>query len=100
MSFISALDFFAGVDVIICLVVGAFAGWMAGPFMKRGGYGLIGNIVIGVVGSVLSGLLFDWINIMDIGDLLDPIIAGALGAGIVLAIADAFRRMSSPQRQS
>ena len=94
MSFISALDFFAGVDVIICLVVGAFAGWMAGPFMKRGGYGLIGNIVIGVVGSVLSGLLFDWINVIDVGDLLDPLIAGALGAAILLAVAGAIRPAS------
>ena len=99
MDFISSMDFFTSIDVIVCLVVGAIVGWLAGQIMKGGGFGLIGNVVIGMVGSAISGLLFDWINIMDIGDLLDPIIAGAIGAAIVLAIADAFRRMSSPQRQ-
>jgi uncharacterized membrane protein YeaQ/YmgE (transglycosylase-associated protein family) len=98
MSFVSALDFFAGVDAIICLAVGVFAGWLAGPFMRGGGYGLIGNIVIGAVGAVVSGLLFDWLNVMDIGDYLDPLIAGALGAAILLAVAGVLRLTSTASR--
>ena len=95
MSFVSALDFFAGIDFIICLAVGVFAGWLAGPYMKGGGYGLIGNIAIGVAGSIISGFLFDWMNVMDLGDWLDPLIAGAVGALVVLAVAGALRRPSA-----
>jgi uncharacterized membrane protein YeaQ/YmgE (transglycosylase-associated protein family) len=91
MGLIGSLDFFAGVDVFVCLAIGAVLGWLAGPFMRGGGYGLIANIVIGMLGGVLGGFIFDWINILDLGDLLDPLIAGALGAVVVLAIASAVR---------
>ncbi len=91
MGLFGSLDFFAGVDVFVCLGIGAVLGWLAGPFMRGGGYGLVVNIVIGAVGGVLGGFIFDWINILDLGDLLDPLIAGALGAVVVLAIASVLR---------
>lgn len=95
MGFMGSLDFFAGVDVFICLAIGALAGWLAGQFMRGGGYGLVANILIGMVGGVLGGFIFDWINILDIGDLLDPLIAGALGAAVLLALAG-FVRPAAP----
>lgn len=99
MDLIGSLDFFTGVDFIICLVVGAFAGWLAGPFMKGGGFGLIGNIVIGIVGAVIGGYAFDVVNIIDLGDLLDPLIAALVGAAILLAIAGAIPRQTIPRQQ-
>ncbi|RIK52004.1 MAG: GlsB/YeaQ/YmgE family stress response membrane protein [Chloroflexi bacterium] len=48
-----------------------------------------------MVGGVLGGFIFDWINILDIGDLLDPLIAGALGAAVLLALAG-FVRPAAP----
>ena len=93
MDFISSLDFFMGVDVIVCVIVGGLVGWLGGRyFMKGGGFGIILNIVIGIVGGIVGGLFFDWINIMDLGDLLDPAIAGAIGAAVFLAIGEFIRR--------
>lgn len=91
MGFLGSMDFFTGIDVVVCLVVGALAGWLAGQFLRGGGYGMVANMVIGMVGAVLGGFIFDWINILDLGDLLDPLVAGALGAVVILAIAGAVR---------
>ncbi len=99
MDFMSSLDFFTSPDGIICLVVGAILGALAGQIMKGRGFGLVGNMVIGALGAVISGLLFDWINIIDVGDVADPVIAGGVGAIIVLAIGAAIRRQDSPQLQ-
>jgi uncharacterized membrane protein YeaQ/YmgE (transglycosylase-associated protein family) len=89
---IGAMDFFSSIDVIVSLAVGAIIGALAGQVMRGGGLGLIGNLVIGIVGAVLSGYLFDWANVIDLGDLLDPIFAGAVGAVVLLAIAGLIRR--------
>jgi len=45
-------------SLLIFLAIGAVAGWLAGQVLKGGGYGLLGNIVIGVIGSVVGGYLF------------------------------------------
>lgn len=95
MGFMGSLDFFAGVDVFVCLAIGALAGGLAGQFLRGGGYGLVANILIGMAGGILGGFIFDWINIIDVGDLLDPLIAGALGAIVLLALAG-FIRPAAP----
>ncbi len=50
-------------NIIIWLVVGAIAGWLAGNIMKGRGFGLIGNIIIGIVGGILGGYLFGLIGL-------------------------------------
>ena len=50
-------------DLIIFLLIGALAGWLAGVIMKGGGFGLIGDIVVGVLGSFLGGWWrFRWLH--------------------------------------
>jgi uncharacterized membrane protein YeaQ/YmgE (transglycosylase-associated protein family) len=44
--------------LIIFLLIGAVAGWLAGRIMKSGGFGLLGNIVVGVIGSEIGGWVF------------------------------------------
>lgn len=62
---------------IIWLLVGALAGWLAGLVVRGGGFGLVGNIIVGIIGAILGGWLFG--------------VAGvAIGAGIVNAIFTAF----------
>ena len=51
---------------------------------------------VGIVGSLISGFVFDWLNFMDVGDYADPVIAGAFGAVILLAIAWAIRGKEKP----
>ena len=45
--------------LIIFLVIGALAGWLAGTLMKGRGFGLLGNIFVGIVGAVIGGFMFD-----------------------------------------
>ncbi len=93
MDFLSSLDFFMGVDVIVCVDCRRVVGWLVGQFfMKGGGFGWIVNILIGIVGGIVGGLFFDWINIIDLGDLLDPAVAGAIGAAVFLGIGELIHR--------
>jgi uncharacterized membrane protein YeaQ/YmgE (transglycosylase-associated protein family) len=62
---------------IIWIIVGAIAGWLAGMVVKGGGFGLIGDIVVGIVGAVIAGWLLPYLGI-------------ALGSGFVAAVIDAF----------
>jgi uncharacterized membrane protein YeaQ/YmgE (transglycosylase-associated protein family) len=64
-------------SILIWLAVGAVAGWLAGQFIKGGGFGLIGNIVVGIIGSVIAGYLL-------------PLMGVQLGAGFVRAVINAF----------
>ena len=63
--------------LIIWLVVGAIAGWLAGMVVKGGGYGLIGDIVVGILGGLIAGWLLPQAGIV-------------IGSGIIAAIIDAF----------
>jgi uncharacterized membrane protein YeaQ/YmgE (transglycosylase-associated protein family) len=86
------LDFATSPDGIICLLVGAIVGVVATQMLQGKGLGLVGSIVLGAVGGVISGYLFDLINIMDVGDYADPIIAAVIGSVVVLGVASLLRR--------
>ena len=45
-------------NVIFWLIIGALAGWIAGNLMRGGGFGLVGNIVVGIVGALVGGWVF------------------------------------------
>lgn len=63
-------------SLLVFLIVGAIAGWLAGVLVKGFGFGLIGNIVVGIVGAFIAGWLF-------------PMLGVSLGTGIVAAIIHA-----------
>ncbi len=70
--------------IIIWLVIGAVAGWLAGVLMKGYGFGLIGNIVVGIIGAFIGGWLASVLNI-SLGDgLITSIITATVGACILL----------------
>jgi uncharacterized membrane protein YeaQ/YmgE (transglycosylase-associated protein family) len=79
-------------SVIAWLVVGAIAGWLAGLIVKGGGFGLIGNIVIGIVGAVVAGWLLPQLGIELGTGIVRAIINAAIGAIIVLVIIALIRR--------
>ena len=72
--------------LISWLIIGAIAGWLAGNIMKGGGFGLLGNIVVGVIGSLLGGFLLGGLlsSLGTLGSLLTALI----GAVILLYIVD------------
>ena len=76
---------------IIFLVIGAVAGWLAGVIMKGGGYGLVGDIIVGVIGSLIGGWLFGLLGIAA-GGLIGSIVAAVVGAIILIAILRLIKR--------
>jgi uncharacterized membrane protein YeaQ/YmgE (transglycosylase-associated protein family) len=78
-------------DIIVFLVIGAVAGWLAGVIMKGGGFGLVGDIIVGVIGSLIGGWLFGLLGIAA-GGLIGSIIAAVVGAIILIAIVRLIKR--------
>ncbi len=72
--------------LIIWLVVGAIAGWLAGLIMKGYGFGLVGNIVVGIVGAFIAGWLLPRIGFVLVGGIVAEIINAVIGAVIFLAV--------------
>ena len=71
-------------SLIIFLIIGAIAGWLAGLIVKGYGFGLLGNIVVGIVGAFIAGLIFPRLGISFGSGILDSIIWATLGAVILL----------------
>ena len=79
-------------SLIIILLVGAIAGFLAGVIRRGFGFGLFGNIVIGIVGSFLGRWLFIQLGIGIGGGLLSAILVACIGALVLLFIAGLFNR--------
>lgn len=62
--------------LLIFIVIGAVAGWLAGVLMEGRGYGLLGNIIIGIIGAIAGGLLFGLLGL--IGSIVTAIVGAAL----------------------
>ena len=78
------------VALIVMLAIGAAAGWLAGQVVKGGGYGLVGNIILGIVGAVVAGLLFP--GFLPLGGIVGSIISAAIGAVLVLVAIGFIKR--------
>ena len=79
------------VGLLIFLAIGAIAGWLAGNIRKGGGFGLLGNIVVGVVGAVVGGWAVGLLGI-EAGGLIGSIVTATVGAVILLAVVSLFTR--------
>lgn len=71
-------------SLIIWLVIGAIAGWLAGQIWKGGGFGLVGNIIVGVIGSLVGGWLLGALGIGIGGGYVGAIINALIGAIVLL----------------
>jgi uncharacterized membrane protein YeaQ/YmgE (transglycosylase-associated protein family) len=81
-------------DILYILVIGAVAGWLAGLIWKGGGFGLLGNIILGIVGSFVGGWLLAKMGVaVKIGSpTMSLIVTSIIGAVVVLFVASLFRR--------
>jgi uncharacterized membrane protein YeaQ/YmgE (transglycosylase-associated protein family) len=77
---------------IIWLIVGAAAGWIAGIVVKGGGFGLIGNIVVGILGSIVAGILFPLLGLSLGPGLIGAVVHAAIGAILLLLAVSVLRR--------
>jgi uncharacterized membrane protein YeaQ/YmgE (transglycosylase-associated protein family) len=78
--------------LIVFLLIGAVAGWLAGVILKGGGFGLVGNIVAGVVGAFVGGWLFQQLGISLGTGIISTILTAAIGAIVVLLVVGLIRR--------
>jgi len=68
-------------NLIIFLIIGAVAGWIAGMLMRGGGFGVLGNIVVGVIGALIGGFLFSLLGITA-GGLVGSLVTAVAGAAV------------------
>lgn len=78
------------IAILIFLGIGAAAGWLAGQFMSGGGFGLIGNIIVGVLGAVIAGYLLP--GVIPIAGIVGQIISATIGAVILLFVIKLVKR--------
>jgi uncharacterized membrane protein YeaQ/YmgE (transglycosylase-associated protein family) len=79
-------------NIVWFVLVGLIAGWLAGQLMKGGGFGVIGDIVVGIIGALIGGLLFSSLGISAGGGLLGAIIVATIGAVVLIALLRLIRR--------
>jgi uncharacterized membrane protein YeaQ/YmgE (transglycosylase-associated protein family) len=77
--------------LILFLAIGAIAGWLAGILLKGGGFGLLGNIVVGIIGAVVGGVVFGFLGIT-VGGMIGSIITATAGAALLLFIVGLIKK--------
>ncbi len=81
-------------DILIWIIVGIAAGWLAGLVVRGYGLGLIGNLVVGVIGAVVAGWLLPQLGVafVVVNPLITAIVYATIGAIILLLVIGLFRR--------
>ena len=80
------------VAIILMLVIGAVAGWLAGVIYSGEGFGLVGNIIVGILGAIIAGALLP--GFLHFSGVIGQIISDAIGAIILLFLVNFVYRMA------
>lgn len=78
------------VALIIMLAIGAIAGWLAGQIFKGSGFGLVGNIVVGILGAIVAGFLLP--GYLPFQGIVGQIISATIGAVILMFVIGLVKR--------
>ena len=78
-------------NLIWFLIIGAAAGWLAGKIMKGGGFGLLGNLLVGIIGAFVGGFLFSLLGIYT-SNMLGSLVTAVVGAVVLIFVVDKIRR--------
>ncbi len=79
-------------ELLYFLLIGAVAGWLAGQIMRGGGYGLLGNIILGIIGAFVGGWLLREVGVSIGSGIGGSIATSVIGAIVVLLVAGLFKR--------
>jgi uncharacterized membrane protein YeaQ/YmgE (transglycosylase-associated protein family) len=79
-------------NLVLFLIIGGLAGWIAGTIVKGRGFGLIGNVGVGVVGALIGGWLFGVLGIWSGGGLLGELILAVVGAIVLLFVIGLIKK--------
>lgn len=78
--------------LIVLIIVGAIAGWLAGIIVKGIGFGLVGNIIVGIVGAFIGSWLLGYLGVHIGGGFVGSIINATIGAVILLFVISLVKR--------
>jgi uncharacterized membrane protein YeaQ/YmgE (transglycosylase-associated protein family) len=81
---------YPGVGWLAAIIIGGFAGWLAEMFMKSN-MGIVMNILLGIVGAIVSNILLGLMGV-SLHGWISYLVAGFIGACILIALARAFKR--------
>jgi uncharacterized membrane protein YeaQ/YmgE (transglycosylase-associated protein family) len=90
MTILAVYHFEAG-SVVAWLLVGLVAGWLAGFVLKGSGYGVLGDVIVGLVGAVIGGFLFAQFDVETPG-FVGHILSAFVGACALIVIVGIFSR--------
>ena len=79
-------------EFIWFILIGLVAGWLAGKVMGSGGYGVIGDIVVGVIGALIGGFIFGMLGISAGGGLIGSLVVATIGAIILLYLVRLIKK--------
>jgi uncharacterized membrane protein YeaQ/YmgE (transglycosylase-associated protein family) len=79
--------------ILAAIVIGAIAGWLAGLIVRGAGFGLIGNIVVGIIGALVAGWLLPQLHVELAVGMLGSIVDATIGAVVVLVILTLVKRV-------
>ena len=80
-------------SLVIFLIIGALAGWIAGALVRGSGFGIIGNMVLGILGAFAAGMILPQLGFTVGGGFLAALIHATLGAVILLVLVRLVKRM-------
>jgi uncharacterized membrane protein YeaQ/YmgE (transglycosylase-associated protein family) len=79
-------------SILLFLLIGALAGWLAGLIVRGAGFGVIGNIIVGILGALIGGFIFRFFGLDPSYGFWGSLLTSTLGAVILLAIVVAIKR--------
>lgn len=80
--------------LLILLLIGAIAGYLAGLIVKGYGFGIVGNIIVGIVGAIVGGWLLPKLGLFTGSGILGEIISATIGAVVLLILIGFVRRVA------
>lgn len=79
-------------SLIWLILVGLIAGWLAGVLVKGGGFGVVGDIVVGVLGALVGGFLFEALGVATDGGFIGTIVMATFGAVVLIVVLRLIKR--------
>ncbi len=78
-------------SILVFILIGAIAGWLAGQLIKGSGFGLVTNIIIGIVGSFIGGFVLGLVG-LSFGGFIGSVVSATIGAVLLLYIAGLIKK--------
>jgi len=79
-------------NIVWFILIGICAGWLAGQIMKGGGFGVVGDLIVGIIGALIGGYLFGSLGASAGGGLLGSLVVATIGAIILILLLRIIKR--------